>query len=222
MVGVDILPIMFSFIPVSIMSGLLVTRYGRFRWALWSGWAIVTLASGLMLLWDVKTSTATWFMVEVILGVGQGLILNVLNFAAQASAHVDDAAFAAATYLFMRQFGMAIGVGVGSSVLQNVMKQKAKELGLPGEIATNAEGLIATLHTQTDLALRGEILKVYVAGLHGVYVLLTAMAAVGFLLSLLIKGVSLDQVLVSKHRLAIAYGANGIRSVEGNSATRRA
>lgn len=45
-------------VPVSGIIGPIITRTGRFRWAIWSGWAITTLALGVLTLLDVNTPTA--------------------------------------------------------------------------------------------------------------------------------------------------------------------
>lgn len=48
------------------------------------------------------------------------MVLNAQNYATQAIAQPRDEAAAAAMYVFLRSFDMAMGVGVGGSVFQNV------------------------------------------------------------------------------------------------------
>src|SRR5262249_10860851 len=126
--GLEILPITLTLIPGSVVVGAIVTRVNRYRWAIWSGWAVTTLACGLTILWDRNTSTAIWVITLIILGLGQGFILNAQNFAPQAICLPRDEASAASMYVFLRSFGGAIGVGIGGAVFQNVMKIKLVQL----------------------------------------------------------------------------------------------
>ena len=50
-------------------------------------------------------------------------------------------------YIFIRQFGIVLGVGVGSMAFQNVMKNQLRDYALPTEITENAEAYMPTLHS---------------------------------------------------------------------------
>jgi MFS family permease len=100
--GIGLFPATFTFIPVGIIVGRLITRTGRYREFVWSGWAITTLVCGLLILFDTNTNTATWASILILLGIGHGLVLTSLTFATQAIAEDGDAAFAATMYAFTR------------------------------------------------------------------------------------------------------------------------
>jgi hypothetical protein len=200
--GVSIFPTTCSLIPASVIVGIVVSRLNHVRWAIWSGWLVTTLGTGLMILWDVDTSKAAWAPILVVLGLGHGLVLNAQNFATQAIALPKDEAAAAAMYAFLRSLGMAVGVGVGGSVFQNVMKRKLVQFGLPVEIARNAEGYIAVLHTlPADSAMKSQVLESFVYGLRGVYGLYCGMAGLAGILSLAIRHFDLDKELETEHKL---------------------
>jgi hypothetical protein len=82
------------------------------------------MASGLTILWGVNTPTSLWAKTLVVLGFGHGAVLNAQNFATQARCKPKEEGLAAAMYGFLRQFGMALGVGVGTSAFQNTMSLK--------------------------------------------------------------------------------------------------
>lgn len=73
------------------------------------------------------------------------MLLTSVNVGIQAVSHVEDAGRAAAMYAFMRTLGMSIGVAVGGTVFQNVMKSKLDELGLPRSIAHDSEAFVKTM-----------------------------------------------------------------------------
>jgi MFS family permease len=199
--GLDILPITLTLIPTSVVIGAIVTRVNSYRWAIWAGWAVTTLACGLTILWDTNTSTATWVIILMLLGFGHGFVLNAQNFATQAICLPHDEASAAAMYAFLRSFGAAIGVGIGGTVFQNVMKIKLAQFELPVEIARDAESYIVTLVSLPASPFKTHVLESYVYGVHGVYGALCGLAGVAGLLSLFIKHFDMNKELEGTHTL---------------------
>lgn len=177
---------------------------GRFRWAVWAGWALSILANGLLIIWDQNTSTAAWATILVLVGLGHGLILNAQNFATQAIALPGDEAQAAAMYAFLRSFGMALGVGIGGSVFQNVMMIKLDDYGLPDTIARNAETYITLIYSDPNFPAdqKAQIISSFVHGFRGVFGLLCGLAGVGGIASIFIGHFKLDKELVTEHTLA--------------------
>lgn len=135
------------------------------------------------------------------------MLLSSLNFAIQASVEPEDAGRAAGMYAFARSVGMTIGVAVGGTVFQNVMRGRLEGLGVPraDEIARGAEGFIGRLEGMglegEEGVLRGEIMEGYVVGFRAVWICMMGLCAVGLVVSLLIRRASLDKVLQSRLRL---------------------
>ncbi|KAJ0336385.1 hypothetical protein KNSL1_013301 [Colletotrichum chrysophilum] len=213
--GVALFPVMFTLVPASIITGRLVTVSNNYQWSIWVGWTLATVASGLMLLWDADTPSKVWAPTLVLLGLGHGSILNAQNMASHALCAEGDEAIAAAMYAFLRQFGMALGVGVGGSTFQNVMLLKLERDGLASSDAYGGTHAIAAmLSASTDAALQSKILDAYVYGLRGVYGLYVGVSGAAFLMSLFIKSVSLNKGLRSEHRVhATAVGHNSIEQI---------
>jgi hypothetical protein len=154
-----------------------------------------------MILWDVNTSVAQWAITLVILGFGHGAILNAQNFATQAMCKPGEEGAAAAMYGFMRQFGTAVGVGVGGSAFQNVLSLKLSWDGLPEDIAKNAEAFVSKLWTMPDGPEKSAILDAYVFGFKGVYAVYVGVAGAAFFASLLIKQYDMNKDIVTEHKL---------------------
>ena len=200
--GVCLLPVLLSLIPASVVVGVLITRFNHFRWAIWLGWILTTLGVGLTLMFDIATPTATWAGIFILLGFGHGLLLNAQNFAAQALCQPKDEASAAAMYMFLRSFGMALGVGIGGTVFQNGMRIKLVALDLPTRIATDAAGYIPTLRSLPDGSVfKTQVLQAYVHGFRAVFAFFFAVAALAGLLSLCLKHADMNKKLESKHVL---------------------
>ncbi|KAK0367434.1 major facilitator superfamily transporter [Colletotrichum limetticola] len=118
-------------------------------------------------------------------------------------------------YAFLRQFGMALGVGVGGSTFQNVMLLKLEADGLaPAGTHGGTHAVHGMLSTAGDAALRSKVVDAYVYGLRGVYGLYVGISGLALLMSFLIKRVSLDRSLRSGHTMHAQ--AKGHGSVHGS------
>lgn len=202
--GVKLLPAVIFVLPGSVVVSVLITRLGCYRWAIWTGWAITTVGCGLLILFNEHTSTAVNSTALSIVGLGLGMILSSVNFATQASVVNDtDSGRAAAMYAFMRTLGMTLGVAIGGTIFQNLMKQKLRELGLDEAIAKNAEGFIReTLRNlPANDPLLTSALKAYAHGFRGVFIGQTTIAGFALVASLAIKHFSMDKILESKFSL---------------------
>jgi len=205
-------------LPGSIVISAIVSRIGRFRWAIWTGWIISCVGCGLFELFDEGTPTPVWAVILAVFGVGQGMLLTSINVGIQAISRVEDAGRAAAMYAFMRTLGMSIGVTIGGTAFQNVMASKLRELGLPEDIANNSEAYVKIMRAMdpTD-PVRISVMQACrslpfpaankctrtnpsadVKGFHGVYWIVTASACAAFICSLFIKRHSMDKLLATK------------------------
>jgi hypothetical protein len=206
--GVNMLPALCFTVPSAVITGLFVTRTKNYRYPIWIGWVLVTLATGLLIRLDENTTTAEWVIDEILVGLGHGMVLNAQNFATQAMADAGDEGASAAMYLFMRQLGSALGVGIGASVFQNVMAIKLSWLGLPSSLVGTVENIISTGGDATGLpsssggspSLDG-LLAAVCYGLRGTFAVYCGAAGLALLVSLLMKHYDMDKEIDSEHQL---------------------
>lgn len=62
--GIGLLPVTASLLPTSMITGGIMTRTGKFRWALWSGWVFMCIAYGLLIILDENSSTVRWVVCQ--------------------------------------------------------------------------------------------------------------------------------------------------------------
>jgi len=105
--GIAVFPETFTVAPASLIMGILVSRMGHYRWGVWSGWLLTTLGMGLLYLLDVNTSTFCWVVLNLVGGLGIGLLFSAMAFAIQASAFAtgEDMGFAISMFTFFRALG---------------------------------------------------------------------------------------------------------------------
>ncbi|KAF2005671.1 MFS general substrate transporter [Amniculicola lignicola CBS 123094] len=116
--GVAVLPETLSVAPTALFTGILITRYGKYTPPVFIGWGITTLGLGLMYLLDEHTSKPKWIALNILPGLGLGLLFPGLEYATQAAAGQKHVAHAAAMYNFIRAFGQSIGVAIGGLIFQ--------------------------------------------------------------------------------------------------------
>lgn len=186
-------------LPASVMVGILMSKLGHFRWGVWSGWLLTILATGLLCLLNVNTSTVAYIFILFAVGLGHGLSLSSLQFAIQCISTQKDVAYASAFYAFMRNLGYCFGVAIGGTVFQNFLARYLGHRGLPKSIANNAEGFLDILRSLPEGQYRDDIVQAYADAFRIVFAILTACSVIGGLGSLAIKSHSMDRKLESDH-----------------------
>jgi MFS family permease len=196
--GKDVIPALCLMIPGSIVVSVLSSRLGRFRWAVWGGCALTTLACGLLILFGLHTRMAMFYGILAVLGVGLGMVLTSVNISVQAISDPENCAMAASMYGFFRSLGMPLGVAISGTVFQNTMSDHLSSLGLPIEIAHDSERWVYILRSMGDSPKKTAILESYMKGFESVFILMTGLAASALIASFLIKKFSMDKLLVAQ------------------------
>lgn len=185
-----------------MVAGLFMTKTGKFQWPLWSGWATTLLASGLLLLFDVNTSTVAWVFILITLGLGHGAVMPPLIFSTQAMAKTEDVAYAAAMFPFLRALGYSIGVAIGGTAFQNALSRQLTNNGLPASISKDAEAFVAVLNAMPkDSSEYLQLVQVYADAFKTVWEIMIAFTALGLVFSLGVAHHSLDRKYDSRHQL---------------------
>ncbi|KAJ7729243.1 iron permease [Mycena maculata] len=160
--GVDLFGIVFSIAPITMLTGISVNVFKKYRPQLWSGWAVLVLGSGLLSMITADSSRAKSIGIQIVNGLGIGLLYMNLYFPILAPLPITSTAQALAFYNYLRALAQTWGVTIGSTVLQNQLKSRLppdfSQLFPEGvEIAYAAIGLLASLlmrglplHTQLD------------------------------------------------------------------------
>ncbi|KAL8741651.1 MAG: hypothetical protein Q9190_005768 [Brigantiaea leucoxantha] len=204
--GVSLFPETFTVAPASMIVGILITITGRYRWAIWSGWLLTTLGTGVLYLMDCDTKTVEWIFLNLVTGLGLGMLFPSMAFAIQASQHNQDLAFAVAMFSFFRAFGQAIGVAVGGTVFQNQMKAKLlsyPELaGVAEEYSRDASSLvqiIKAMQKPEQMGMKRDLQEAYANSLKVVWVTMCGLAGGAMVASFWTQGLDMNQPLETDH-----------------------
>jgi cyanate permease len=114
--GIYIMTTTLLTVPVSLVTGFLMTRLGSFRWALQLGFACLVVSNGVLLLANQHRSVVAHLFLILAVLFGHGLLVLSLSIATQAIAETRNTAHAVSMFTFLRQFGICLGVAVGGTV----------------------------------------------------------------------------------------------------------
>lgn len=136
--------------PAAIVVGAIVTITGKYRMSNYIGWAVTILGWGLLSLFRLDTQTYAWVLIQLVLGIGIGILYSSTLFPVLAPVPVKQGPHAMGFYVFMRNFGQTFGVSIGGTILQNQVRTNA----LPERLILTAQ-LTSKLPTEITAQIHG-------------------------------------------------------------------
>ncbi|KAK4897305.1 hypothetical protein LTR27_004825 [Elasticomyces elasticus] len=199
MSAIDLFPGTFTVAPAAIVVGILISKFGVYRWAIWSGWTLVLIGMATRVVLHVHASTATWVIVNLISGIGLGMLIPSLTFAVQAAVPNKDQAYGVSLFTFFRAFGQCVGVAIGGAIFQNSMKREISRHASIAEHASEwsaeASSLVQVIKHMEHGVARDDLLESFANALIVVWMVMVALSAVALILSLGTQHYDLDRPL---------------------------
>src|SRR3954451_5311805 len=187
--GLQLVPLMAGVLITSILSGQLITKLGRYRVFPIVGTALVAIS--MFLLSRLEAGTSTWFaaLYALVLGLGLGMVMQVLVLAVQNSVDRSVMGVATSGSTLFRQIGGSIGVALFGTIFANrVRVELAARLPAGTHVpkAINPEGI-----QQLPAAAKAAFADGFSAALHPVFLTAAAVSLLAFLLTWLLRDVPL-------------------------------
>jgi EmrB/QacA subfamily drug resistance transporter len=189
--GLQLTPLMGGLLVTSILSGQLISRYGRYRPFPIAGTALTVV--GLFLLSRLHVETPAWqaMAYAVVLGLGLGAVMQVLVLAVQNAVDRRDMGVATSGSTLFRQIGGSIGVSLFGAIFAN---------RLATELATRVPRGAQLPETSDPAAIRALPTPVrnafedaFAAALHPVFLSAAGVALTAFALTWLLRDVPLQR-----------------------------
>ncbi|WP_448641403.1 MFS transporter [Geodermatophilus sp. URMC 63] len=184
--GLLTIPMVGGLLVSSTVSGILITRYGRWKRFLVAGSVLVVAGFGLLSTIDHETDMVLLGVFLFVLGVGIGMTMQNLVLAVQNTVAATDLGAASSAVAFFRSLGGTIGV----SVLGAVLSARVGTLitaGLPPEAAAATGGGSVGLADLADApAPIQELIRVSYGDATGRIFLVSAVIAVVAVLAILL------------------------------------
>jgi EmrB/QacA subfamily drug resistance transporter len=187
--GLQLTPMMGGVLLTSIATGQIISRIGRYRVFPIAGTAVTTLALFLLSTLGVESSIWTACAYMLVLGLGLGMVMQVLVLAAQNAVDYRDLGVATSGTTLFRSTGGSLGVSLFGAIFANSLASglAARFPGGPELPSAGAPGALAMLPP----AIHGAYLQVFTQALHHVFLSATGIAALAFALAWLLKEVPL-------------------------------
>lgn len=188
--------------PMAAIAGALVTVTGHYRGAIWIGWVITAVGLGLLQLLNRQTSMPSWILINLVVGIGTGVLFTGQGIASQAGQNVkDDTATSLYFFTFFRTFGQATGVAISGAIFQNQIRERlSADSLLSSDAAVYAERVLALtdiIRSLDDISpQKSALITAYNAALQVVWIVMCIFGVVALIGSLFMKsyvmGTTLD------------------------------
>jgi EmrB/QacA subfamily drug resistance transporter len=187
--GLQLTPLMGGLLITSIISGQLISRLGRYRWFPIVGTAIIAVS--MFLLAQLHAGTPTWVaaVYALILGLGLGMVMQVLVLAAQNSVDPSMMGVATSGSTLFRQIGGSIGVALFGSIFANRVQQELASRLPPGTKIPKTINPAGIKHLPA--AAHAAYSDAVSAALHPVFLTAAAVSLLAFALTWLLREVPL-------------------------------
>jgi EmrB/QacA subfamily drug resistance transporter len=119
--GVQLLPLMAGLLLVSIGSGQLISRTGRYRFWPIAGSGVMTLGLYLLSLMGVGTPAVLDSLYMLVLGMGIGGVMQVLVIIVQNAVPHSELGVATSGATFFRSIGGSFGTAIFGAIFANVL-----------------------------------------------------------------------------------------------------
>ncbi|MGY1843662.1 MDR family MFS transporter [Modestobacter sp. SYSU DS0875] len=198
--GLLMLPMMGGLFLTAIGSGIAITRTGRYK--VFPVIGVATVAAAMAWMTTLSGQTPVWVvgMQLFVMGLGLGLIMQIVVLVAQNAVSARDIGSATATNNYFREVGATLGVAVFGTIFTSRL---AENLG--GALAANAQEAAAAGIVSPDTLvpsavqaagepLREAIVAAYADSLAPVFGYLLPAFGIALVLALLIKEIPLSDV----------------------------
>jgi predicted MFS family arabinose efflux permease len=181
--GLLLVPLLIGLVGASMVAGQFVTRTGRYRWFPIVGMAVASVGMFLLSLMTTDSSNLESGAFMLVLGVGLGLVMQIMVLASQNEANVEDLGVATSTINFFRSVGGSVGVAVFGSLIASRLTHL---LGSSEALSITPE----QLHRLSD-AEQARTATAFADAIGGVFLVAVPILLVGFALTWLLKETAL-------------------------------
>jgi EmrB/QacA subfamily drug resistance transporter len=180
--GVLLMPMMLGMLATSVISGRIISRFGRYKLFPILGTGTMTFGLGALSLLTIESNDWQTAIDALWLGLGMGMVMQVLIIAVQNSVDYKHLGVATSGTMLFRSLGGALGVALFGAIFANRLHAQLAGPGmdfLATVMPSAVKGLPPNLHE--------EYITAVMAALHPVFLVAAAISAVGFALAWMLR-----------------------------------
>jgi EmrB/QacA subfamily drug resistance transporter len=179
--GLQMLPMMAGMLVTSIGSGQLISRTGRYKLFPVAGTAVMTTGLYFLSRLTPQSSTTAASVMLLVLGVGLGMVMQVLVIAVQNAVAYQDLGVATSGATLFRLIGGSLGTAILGAIFASRLEANLAKL-LP-TVAGAAHNITVQAVLQLPPAARSTYAQAFTASLGSMFFVAAVVCAVGFVLS---------------------------------------
>jgi EmrB/QacA subfamily drug resistance transporter len=196
--GLMLLPMMLGVGPAAMVTGIAISKIGKYKPFPIAGSAISVIGMYLMSRLGVNTSATERGLYMLILGLGLGMMMPVLTLAVQNALPIKDIGTGTSSNLFFRNMGSSFGTAIFGAILSNRLAAYIvrDHLGA-GAGSLSSGGGTSLSRAQVEKfgpKIANVVLNDFAQAMSVVFVTAAAIMVVAFVLSLFLKQVELRKM----------------------------
>lgn len=189
--GLLLMPMMIAVMAVSVGSGIVISRTGRYRIFPIIGAVLVALGMFLFSTVGTGTSQTVTALYMVVLGAGMGAIMQTSTLIAQNSLEPRDMGAGTGASTFLRNMGGSLGVSILGAIYTHHLTASLADSAATGAAPVAASSMTpATLRSLPEAAQR-VFEQAVTDGIGTLFLWGSAVAALGFFVALFVRHVPL-------------------------------
>lgn len=194
--GLLMLPMYAGITISSILSGRLITKWGRYKPFLVLGLGCITIGFGLLSLIHVELPHAQLALTLAVFGLGLGMTMPVLLLAAQNATEQSEMGVVSAATNFVRSLGSSVGVAAFGAIYASRLDTLLDERVTADQLAELPDpsvllGRPQQIRSIDDPALLQTVLESFSDAVRTCYVIGLPIAAAGFILTWFVRQIPL-------------------------------
>jgi len=189
--GLLMTPLMVGSALTSILAGVLTSRTGKYRLFPIVGGLVMAIGMFMLSRLGANTSRLTTGIDYVVLGLGMGLVMQMMSLIAQNSVDLKDQGVASSARMFFQQMGGSLGVAAFGAIFAHKLTESMGSAAAAAGAQVNAASLDPTTVTTLPPAVREVVYAGIAHAVQTVFLWVTPATVLVFLLALLIKEVPL-------------------------------
>jgi EmrB/QacA subfamily drug resistance transporter len=187
--GLQLTPMMGGLLVTSIVSGRLISRFGRYKPFPVVGTAVMAVGMGLLAQLTLHSSVLDAALYMLVLGLGLGMVMQVLVLAVQNAVDYRNMGVATAGSLLFRQIGGSVGIAIFGAIFANRLQSHLASALPPGVHPPSNVSPQVVRHMPP--ALHDAYVRAVAESLHPVFVTAAVITIFAFVLTWLLREVPL-------------------------------
>jgi EmrB/QacA subfamily drug resistance transporter len=197
--GLKLIPLMLGILAVTITSGRIITKTGKYR--IFPILGTITMALGILLMTQLGTTTPFWqvALFSIIVGAGLGASMQTIVIAVQNAVEYKDLGIATSSNTFFRSLGGAFGTAIFGTILNQQVNSNLKSgfadlaSSNPDQLGNLDQSLLDSLQNNTEVIttlpplVQTTVLESFAGAFQTVFWVALPVVIIGFIFALFLK-----------------------------------